>query len=59
MTVRTALKNIDAELPLDSQPETRLDFDLARQAAQSGYDRPFLRSTTSVLRRHVVVIESW
>src|SRR3954470_22899013 len=50
MTVRTALKNIDAELPLDSQPETRLDFDLARQAAHSGYDKPFLLVDPAIIR---------
>jgi len=43
MSVRTALKpKFTAELPLDSHPEIRLDFELARQAAHSSYDRPFL-----------------
>ncbi len=51
MPVRSALTpNFSAELPLDSHPEIRLDFELARQAAHSGYDRPFLLVDPDIIR---------
>ncbi len=43
MTVRSALrKRLEIEHPLDTHPETRLDFDQVRLAARQRYDRPFL-----------------
>jgi ornithine decarboxylase len=51
MTVRSALsKRIDSEPQLDTHPEFRLDFDQVRQAAQSGYDRPFLLVDPDIVR---------
>ena len=51
MSVRTALhKNFVPEPPLEPHPEIRLDFELARQAAQSGYDRPFLLVDPAIIR---------
>jgi ornithine decarboxylase len=43
MSVRTALQpHFDTEPRLDTHPETGLDFDQVRLAAQERYDRPFL-----------------
>jgi ornithine decarboxylase len=51
MSVRSALyKKIEPEFPLDTHPEVRLDFDLVRQAALSGYDRPFLLVDPNLVR---------
>ena len=51
MSVRSALsKNFTSELPLDTHPEVRLDFDQVRQAAQSGYDKPFLLLDPAIVR---------
>ena len=51
MSVRTALhKNFVPEPPLDPHPEIRLDFELARQAARSGYDKPFLLVDPAIIR---------
>ncbi len=51
MSVRSALsKKIYSELPLDTHPEVRLDFDQVRQAAASGYDRPFLLVDPTIVR---------
>jgi ornithine decarboxylase len=51
MSVRSALyKKIEPEFPLDTHPEVRLDFDQVRQAAQSGYDRPFLLVDPNLVR---------
>ncbi len=51
MSVRTALhKNFVAEPPLEPHPEIRLDFELARQAARSGYDKPFLLVDPAIIR---------
>ena len=51
MSVRSALsKNLVSELPLDTHPEVRLDFDQVRQAAQSGYDKPFLLLDPAIVR---------
>jgi len=51
MSVRTALnKTFVPEPPLDSHPEIRLDFELARQAAHRGYDKPFLLVDPAIIR---------
>ncbi len=51
MSVRSALyKKIEPELPLDTHAEVRLDFDQVRQAAHSGYDRPFLLVDPNLVR---------
>jgi ornithine decarboxylase len=51
MSVRSALsKKFETELPLDTHPEVRLDFDQVRQAAHSGYDRPFLLVDPAIVR---------
>jgi ornithine decarboxylase len=51
MSVRSALsKNFASELPLDTHPEVRLDFEQVRQAAQSGYDKPFLLLDPAIVR---------
>ena len=51
MSVRSALsKNFTSELPLDTHPEVRLDFEQVRQAAQSGYDKPFLLLDPAIVR---------
>ena len=51
MSVRTALNATFApELPLDPHPEIRLEFALAKQAAHSGYDRPFLLLDPEIIR---------
>jgi ornithine decarboxylase len=51
MSVRSALsKQFETELPLDTHPEVRLDFDQVRQAAHSGYDRPFLLVDPAIVR---------
>ena len=51
MSVRTALsKTFVPELPLDSHPEIRLDFEPARQAAHRGYDKPFLLVDLAIIR---------
>ena len=51
MSMRTALrKNFVAEPPLESHPEIRLEFELARQAAHSGYDKPFLLVDPAIIR---------
>jgi ornithine decarboxylase len=51
MSVRSALhRKIESELPLDTHPEVRLDFDQVRQAAHSGYDRPFLLVDSAIVR---------
>src|SRR5262249_3755394 len=51
MSVRSALyKKIEPELPLDTHPEVRLDFDQARNAAHAGYDRPFLLVDPNIIR---------
>jgi ornithine decarboxylase len=51
MTVRSALtKRLDAELQLDTHPETRLDFDQVRLAARQRYDRPFLLVDPKIIR---------
>jgi ornithine decarboxylase len=51
MSVRSALnKRIEFEHPLDSHPETRLDFDEVRRALTEGYDRPFLLVDPQIIR---------
>ena len=51
MPVRSALpKQIETDYPLDSHPESRLDFDQVRLAASSGYDRPFLLVDPDIVR---------
>src|SRR5215475_12882454 len=51
MSARSALsKKFTPELPLDPHPEIRLDFELARQAASRGYDRPFLLVDLDIVR---------
>ena len=51
MSVRTALKADFATEPrLDTHPETRLDFDQVRLAAQERYDRPFLLVDPQIVR---------
>jgi ornithine decarboxylase len=51
MSVRSALsKRICSELPLDTHPEVGLDFGQVRQAAASGYDRPFLLVDPNLVR---------
>lgn len=51
MAVRSALnRKPELELPLDSHPESRLDFDHVRRALQDGYDRPFLLIDTDIIR---------
>jgi len=51
MAVRGVLpKQFESELPLDTDPEFRLDFDRVRQAAHSGYDRPFLLVDPDIVR---------
>ena len=51
MSVRTALKaNFTTEPRLDTHPETRLDFDQVRLAAQERYDRPFLLVDPHIVR---------
>lgn len=51
MSVRSALnKKFEPELPLDTHPEVRLDFDQVRKAAHGGYDRPFLLVDPNVIR---------
>jgi ornithine decarboxylase len=51
MTVRSALYRLpDLELPLDSHPESRLDFAQVRRAVQDGYDRPLLLIDTDIVR---------
>jgi len=51
MSVRSALsKRIEFEHPLDSHPETRLDFDEVRRALTEGYDRPFLLADPQIIR---------
>ena len=51
MSVRSALhRKIESELPLDTHPEVRLDFDQVRQAAHGGYDRPFLLVDSALVR---------
>jgi ornithine decarboxylase len=51
MSVRTALKQNPAPEPrLDTHPETRLDFDQVRLAAQERYDRPFLLVDPHIVR---------
>jgi len=51
MSVRTALKhNFTTEPRLDTHPETRLDFDQVRLAAQERYDRPFLLVDPQIVR---------
>src|SRR5574341_1099722 len=51
MSVRSALKrNFDSELQLDTHPETRLEFDQVRLAAQERYDRPFLLVDPQIVR---------
>jgi len=51
MSVRTALhKNFVPEPPLEPHPEIRLDFELARQAAHGGYDKPFLLVDPAIIR---------
>jgi len=51
MTVRSALsQRLDREHPLDTHPETRLDFDQVQLAARQRYDRPFLLVDPSIVR---------
>jgi len=51
MPVRSALpKQIETDFPLDTHPESRLDFDQVRLAARSGYDRPFLLVDPDIVR---------
>jgi ornithine decarboxylase len=51
MTVRSALnRRLASELPLDTHPETRLDFDQVRLAARQGYDRPVLLVDPQIIR---------
>jgi ornithine decarboxylase len=51
MSVRTALKhNFTTEPRLDTHPETRLDFDQVRLAAQERYDKPFLLVDPQIVR---------
>jgi ornithine decarboxylase len=54
MAVRNALYSTsEFELPLDSHPESRLDFEHVRRALQDGYDRPFLLIDTDIIRAKV------
>lgn len=51
MTVRSALtQRLEHEHPLDSHPETRLDFDQVQLAARQRYDRPFLLVDPTIIR---------
>jgi len=51
MTVRSALsQRLDREHPLDTHPETRLDFDQVLLAARQRYDRPFLLVDPTIVR---------
>lgn len=51
MTVRSALsQRLDREHPLDTHPETRLDFDQVQLAARQRYDRPFLLVDPTIVR---------
>lgn len=51
MAVLSALNRTpELELPLDSHPESRLDFEHVRRALQDGYDRPFLLIDTDIIR---------
>ena len=51
MPVRGVLpKQFETEFPLDTHPESRRDFDQVRQAAHSGYDRPFLLVDPDIVR---------
>ena len=51
MSVRTAQKaDFTTEPRLDTHPETRLDFDQVRLAAQERYDRPFLLVDPQIVR---------
>ena len=51
MTVSSALpQRLDSEHPLDSHPETRLDFDQVLLATRQRYDKPFLLIDTDIVR---------
>lgn len=51
MTVRSALsQRLESEQPLDTHPETRLDFDQVQLAARQRYDRPFLLVDPKLVR---------
>ncbi len=51
MTVRSALsQRLDREHPLDTHPETRLDFDQVLLAARQRYDKPFLLVDPTIVR---------
>lgn len=51
MTVSSALpQRLDSELPLDSHPEIRLDFDQVLLATRQRYDKPFLLIDTDIVR---------
>ncbi|HZR03294.1 MAG TPA: type III PLP-dependent enzyme [Burkholderiales bacterium] len=51
MTVSSALsQRRQPEYPLDTHPETRLDFDQVQLAARQRYDRPFLLIDPRIIR---------
>ncbi|MCC7547718.1 MAG: type III PLP-dependent enzyme [Burkholderiales bacterium] len=51
MTVRSALtQRLEQEHPLDTHPETRVDFDRVQLAARQRYDRPFLLVDPTIVR---------
>ena len=51
MSVRSALsKKFETELPLDTHPETRLDFEQVQLAARQRYDKPFLLVDPRIIR---------
>lgn len=51
MTVRSALtQRLEQEHPLDTHPETRVDFDQVQLAARQRYDRPFLLVDPTIVR---------
>ena len=54
MAMRSALyKRVEAELPLDSHPEVRLDFQHVRSALSQGYTQPFLLIDPEIVRTKV------
>jgi ornithine decarboxylase len=47
---RNVLREVQQDLPLDSDPELRLDFSYVRRALAQGYDRPMLVLDTAIVR---------